>query len=67
MGMRPGESGEDKNTGDIPRALHLWMDERAWGRPNQKHLCLKCKQPMMQSKTNTKQFGCNNCRLIMSL
>ena len=67
MGMRPGESGDGRNTGDIPRAIHLWMDKQTWGRPNPKHPCIKCKQPMMQSKKDHKQFGCSNCQIIMSL
>lgn len=67
MGVRPGESGDDRNTGDIPRAVHLWIDERTWGKPHPEHPCLKCKQPMLQSKADSKQFGCKNCHLVMSL
>jgi hypothetical protein len=67
MGIRPEESGDERNTGDNPRAAHLWIEGHQWGNPHAQHTCPKCRQPLLQSKTNDKQFGCKNCQLVMSL
>lgn len=66
MGRLPEESGE-RNTGDNPRASHLFLEGDHWGKSHSGHLCPKCKRPLLQSKTDVKQFGCKNCQLVMSL